>query len=522
MATYTSHLNLKLPDYSDTADINDLNNNFKKIDDAIASGGTGGGTGGGIVTETDPTVPSWAKQPSKPTYTAAEVGALPDTTVIPTVPSALPNPQPIVINGISYDGSERKEITVSAGDGGSITETDPTVPAWAKAENKPSYTAEEVGALPSTYKPPVTSVNGKTGAVSLVASDVGALPNTTVIPTVPNALKNPYPLTINGVSYDGSEAKTVTIESTGGGASVELDTTLTQYGKAADAGAVGNAIAQETAAREAAVNSLNQANVKQDERLTKLEQTTPSGTSGLTVAQINALNGMFKVAAYIKSDVSTEYSAFKTAFGIEDSGGEPGTPEVTLTSISAEYSGGDVTVGTSLTDLTGITVTATYSDGSTSTVTDYTLSGVIAEGSNTITVSYGGKTTSFVVTGIAEGTGKDIVTVDATFPITLTWNPINLNLTSALGVNGTIYNVEVDVETISSPNAFIKIIAKGTGSVETTLVDLHPNGGSGTVTATATLDLYTAGSTFIKASCNKGTETSNQTAVITGIRFMEA
>lgn len=269
MATYTSHLNLKLPDYSDPADIKDLNENFKKIDDAIASGGTGGGTGGGIVTETDPTVPSWAKQPSKPTYTAAEVGALPDTTVIPTVPSALPNPQPIVINGISYDGSERKEITVSAGDGGSITETDPTVPAWAKAENKPSYTAEEVGALPSTYKPPVTSVNGKTGAVSLVASDVGALPNTTVIPTVPTALKNPYPLTINGVSYDGSEAKTVTIESTGGGASVELDTTLTQYGKAADAGAVGNAIAQETAAREAAVNSLNEANAAQNTEIAK-------------------------------------------------------------------------------------------------------------------------------------------------------------------------------------------------------------------------------------------------------------
>jgi hypothetical protein len=33
--------------------------------------------------ETDPTVPSWAKASSKPTYTAAEVGALPDTTVIP-------------------------------------------------------------------------------------------------------------------------------------------------------------------------------------------------------------------------------------------------------------------------------------------------------------------------------------------------------------------------------------------------------------------------------------------------------
>lgn len=214
MATYTSHLNLKLPDYSDMADIKDMNDNFKKIDDAIASGGTGGGNGGCIVTETDPTVPSWAKQPQKPTYTADEVGALPNTTVIPTVPNALPNPQPIVINGISYDGSERKEITVTSGDGGSITETDPTVPAWAKAENKPSYTAEEVGALPSNYEPPVTSVNGKTGAVTLVAYDVGALPNTTVIPTVPSALPNPNALTFTGAvneAYDGSSAKSVSI-----------------------------------------------------------------------------------------------------------------------------------------------------------------------------------------------------------------------------------------------------------------------------------------------------------------------
>lgn len=269
MATYTSHLNLKLPDYSDVADVKDLNDNFKKIDNAIASGGTGGGTGGGIVTETDPTVPSWAKQPNKPSYTADEVGALPDTTVIPTVPNVLPNPQPIVINGISYDGSERKEITVQAGSGGSITETDPTVPAWAKAATKPTYTAEEVGALPNTYNPPVKSVNGKTGNVTLAASDVGALPSTTVIPTVPSAIKNPYPLTINGVEYDGSEAKTVNIKASGGGESVSLDTTLTQYGMAADAGAVGNALSRETTARDKAINELNEANAAQNTEIAK-------------------------------------------------------------------------------------------------------------------------------------------------------------------------------------------------------------------------------------------------------------
>ena len=90
-----------------------------------------------------------------------------------------------------------------------------------------------------------------------------------------------------------------------------------------------------------------------------------------------------------------------------DSGesGSGGDTEVTLSSISATYTGGDVAVGTALTDLTGITVTGTYSDGSTATITGYTLSGTIAEGSNTITVSYSGKTTAITVTGVAESGG---------------------------------------------------------------------------------------------------------------------
>lgn len=66
----------------------------------------------------------------------------------------------------------------------SYTETDPTVPAWAKASTKPSYTKSEVGlgnvdnvkqysaSNPPPY--PVTKVNNKTGAVTLTASDVGA------------------------------------------------------------------------------------------------------------------------------------------------------------------------------------------------------------------------------------------------------------------------------------------------------------------------------------------------------------
>lgn len=43
------------------------------------------------IEETDPTVPDWAKEPEKPSYTASEVGALPVGTMIPSKTSDLEN-----------------------------------------------------------------------------------------------------------------------------------------------------------------------------------------------------------------------------------------------------------------------------------------------------------------------------------------------------------------------------------------------------------------------------------------------
>jgi hypothetical protein len=86
---------------------------------------------------------------------------------------------------------------------------------------------------------------------------------------------------------------------------------------------------------------------------------------------------------------------------------ETDSEEVSLNSISATYNGGDVVVGTAVTALTGIVVIAHYSDGSTETVTGYTLSGTIAEGSNIVTVRYGSKTTTIIVTGIAASGGQE-------------------------------------------------------------------------------------------------------------------
>lgn len=59
------------------------------------------------------------------------------------------------------------------------SESDPTVPSWAKAGQKPSYTASEVGAVPTTRK-----INNKalSSDITLTASDVNALPSSTIIP----------------------------------------------------------------------------------------------------------------------------------------------------------------------------------------------------------------------------------------------------------------------------------------------------------------------------------------------------
>lgn len=88
----------------------------------------------------------------------------------------------------------------------SYTETDPTVPTWAKAASKPSYTAEEVGARPNTWIPTADDVGARPNTWTPSASDVGALPlsggempgNIIIINNNPHlGLKN---------SGDGSEA----------------------------------------------------------------------------------------------------------------------------------------------------------------------------------------------------------------------------------------------------------------------------------------------------------------------------
>lgn len=79
---------------------------------------------------------------------------------------------------------------------------------------------------------------------------------------------------------------------------------------------------------------------------------------------------------------------------------------VTLVSISAVYTQSGTVYDTDTLDSlkADLVVTATYSDSSTATVpsADYTLSGTLTEGTSTITVTYGGKSTTFNVTVTAD------------------------------------------------------------------------------------------------------------------------
>lgn len=75
-------------------------------------------------------------------------------------------------------------------------------------------------------------------------------------------------------------------------------------------------------------------------------------------------------------------------------------PPASLTHITAVYTQtGDVYTNTSLDSLkSDLVVTAHYSDSISETISAYTLSGTLTEGTSTVTVSYGGKTATFSVT----------------------------------------------------------------------------------------------------------------------------
>ncbi len=112
---------------------------------------------------------------------ADDVGALPDTTVIPSKTSDLANDSGFITSvPVSSVNSKTGAVVLTASDVNAL-------PSNTVIPTKTSDLTNDSGFITSV---PVSSVNSKTGAVVLNASDVGALPSSTSIPSKTSDLTN--------------------------------------------------------------------------------------------------------------------------------------------------------------------------------------------------------------------------------------------------------------------------------------------------------------------------------------------
>lgn len=187
------------------------------------------------------------------------------------------------------------------------------------------------------------------------------------------------------------------------------------------------------------------------------------GDSGLSKTAATLLIEILRHALF-DSDQSDTIDALETALAAGTT--DPETPEVTLSYITADYTGGSVPVGTDVYSLSGLTVTAHYSDGTSAAVTDYTIGGQIAvAGTNTLSIGYEGKFTTVSVTG--EETEKTLTRITANYtggsvPIGTDVSSLTPNLTViaqfsdgttnrvvGYGLSGTISNVGANEITVT-------------------------------------------------------------------------
>ena len=165
---------------------------------------------------------------------ASDVGALPDTTVIPSKTSQLDNDSGFItdipiasatrLGGVKVGAglSVTANGVLSATGGGTADAVE-----WNNVLDKPTTIAGygitdakiENGTITlgnQTITPltsaPVTSVNSKTGAVVLTANDVGALPADTVIPTVNDATLTIRRNSVDVGSFTANSANDVNID----------------------------------------------------------------------------------------------------------------------------------------------------------------------------------------------------------------------------------------------------------------------------------------------------------------------
>lgn len=243
------------------------------------------------IEESDPTVSDWAKQPTKPKYTASEVGAIPDTTKIPSKTSDLQNDRgfltehqdlsgyatkgeiPKTASDVGADASGTAENKVSAHNTATDAHNDirllvqgltDRLNALADSDDETLDQMSEVVAYIKSNKSLIDAITtGKVSVSDIVDNLTTNVSNKPLSAaqgvilkamideiTIPEKLPNPYSLTFTGAVagiYNGSEALTINIPSGGDGS--------TYYVTPEQFGAVGDGVTNDSEAFKQAIET---------------------------------------------------------------------------------------------------------------------------------------------------------------------------------------------------------------------------------------------------------------------------
>lgn len=171
-----------------------------------------------LTEESDPTVPAWAKEAQKPSYTASEVGADPSGTAAAQVAAHNSGTDTHSDIRVLIQGLTDRLNALADSDDTTLDQLSEVV-AYIKSNRSliEAITTSKVS-VADIVDNLTTNVSNK----PLSAAQGVALKALIDAITVPDALPNPHPLTFTGAvtgSYDGSEPLTVEIPSGGSGGS---------------------------------------------------------------------------------------------------------------------------------------------------------------------------------------------------------------------------------------------------------------------------------------------------------------
>ena len=102
-------------------------------------------------------ISEWAKAENKPAYTASEIG-LGNVDNTADADKPISTATQTALDGKADTGHTHTVSDITDMPAYLTQETDPTVPAWAKSKNKPTYTADEVGAAKKKHTHNVSDI----------------------------------------------------------------------------------------------------------------------------------------------------------------------------------------------------------------------------------------------------------------------------------------------------------------------------------------------------------------------------